>query len=193
MTKWIVGWRRNGWRTSDGKPVKNKALITYLRILLDLRFAMGQIVRLEHVKGHAGIEGNECADTQANLGAQLPQISEEPDWDAKRLAVEERIAAISRGPDQVELLEVMHKAPFLFFTVLTLLQGGTRNPGRVRWRRTLVPYPRYVRSKPGVTGIQGLSDEAVDVNFKRLLRGVEDSIAISRTEDTAEALHCRTY
>lgn len=24
MTKWIHGWKKNGWKTADGKPVKNK-------------------------------------------------------------------------------------------------------------------------------------------------------------------------
>ena len=63
MKTWIHGWKRNGWRTSDKKPVKNAELWQALD---------EQVVRHDvtwiWVKGHAGDPGNERADELANLG-----------------------------------------------------------------------------------------------------------------------------
>jgi len=63
MTQWIHGWRRNGWRTADKKPVKNAELWQ----LLEEQVARHE-VRWEWVKGHAGDPGNERADALANRG-----------------------------------------------------------------------------------------------------------------------------
>lgn len=63
MTSWIVGWKRNGWRTSDKKPVKNVELWQ----ALDAEVARHE-VRWVWVKGHAGDPGNERADELANRG-----------------------------------------------------------------------------------------------------------------------------
>ena len=63
ISAWIHNWKRNGWRTSDKKPVKNA----------DLWQALDQLAgqhRIEWlwVKGHAGHPGNEQADRLANRG-----------------------------------------------------------------------------------------------------------------------------
>jgi ribonuclease HI len=60
---WLAGWKRNGWRTSDKKPVKNEDL---WRRLDDA--AARHVVEWRWVKGHAGDPGNERADALANLG-----------------------------------------------------------------------------------------------------------------------------
>ena len=65
ITKWIVGWQRNGWRTSAKQPVKNEDLWRRLIAALD-----GHEVSWQWVKGHAGEEGNERADALARLGAE---------------------------------------------------------------------------------------------------------------------------
>jgi ribonuclease HI len=63
VTKWIAGWKRNGWRTSDKKAVKNQELWQ----ALDDAVAR-HTVRWVWVKGHAGDPGNERADALANKG-----------------------------------------------------------------------------------------------------------------------------
>ncbi len=63
ITRWIQGWKRNGWRTADKKPVKNAELWQELDALV----AQHEI-QWEWVKGHAGDPGNERADQLANLG-----------------------------------------------------------------------------------------------------------------------------
>lgn len=55
--------------------------------LFSSRQRSGQQVRLEHVRGHAGEEGNEGADALAVSGTRLQEV-EEPDWDALRLVLE---------------------------------------------------------------------------------------------------------
>jgi len=63
LTKWIHGWKRNGWRTADKKPVKN----------VELWQALDEAVQRHRidwhwVKGHAGDPMNERADELANEG-----------------------------------------------------------------------------------------------------------------------------
>ena len=63
ISEWIHGWKRNGWKTSDKKPVKNADLWQEL----DALAAKHQLEWL-WVKGHAGDPGNERADALANRG-----------------------------------------------------------------------------------------------------------------------------
>ena len=60
---WIAGWKRNGWKTSDRKPVKNIDLWQKLDSLREKHE-----VKWHWVKGHAGTDGNERADALANEG-----------------------------------------------------------------------------------------------------------------------------
>jgi len=57
ITEWIHSWKRNSWRTSDKKPVKNKELWTELDALSS-EFS----IKWEWIKGHAGNEFNEMCD-----------------------------------------------------------------------------------------------------------------------------------
>ena len=63
ITGWIHGWKRNGWKTADKKPVKNADLWERL-----------EAARAKHevtwhwVKGHAGYDMNERADALARAG-----------------------------------------------------------------------------------------------------------------------------
>lgn len=63
ISAWIHNWKRNGWRTSDKKPVKNAELWQQLDAL-----AQQHEVKWLWVKGHAGHPGNERADRLANRG-----------------------------------------------------------------------------------------------------------------------------
>ena len=63
ITQWIEGWKRNRWRTSAKKPVKNQDLWQ----LLD-ELTSRHEVTWEWVKGHSGHPDNEHADDLANRG-----------------------------------------------------------------------------------------------------------------------------
>ncbi len=63
VTKWIHGWKKNGWKTAGKKPVKNA----------DLWQALDEATRRHTiewvwVKGHNGDPGNERADALARAG-----------------------------------------------------------------------------------------------------------------------------
>ena len=64
LTKWIHGWRRNGWKTSDKKPVKNAELWQAL-----IEASAPHRVEWVWVKGHAGHPDNERADRLASDAA----------------------------------------------------------------------------------------------------------------------------
>ena len=64
LTKWIHGWLKNGWRTSDKKPVKNADLWQEL-----LAASKPHRVEWMWVKGHAGHPDNERADKLASEAA----------------------------------------------------------------------------------------------------------------------------
>jgi ribonuclease HI len=59
MTKWSIGWEKNGWTRKGNQELANKELIASMYSLYK-RLA-GNVV-LAHVKGHSGVEGNELAD-----------------------------------------------------------------------------------------------------------------------------------
>lgn len=60
ITEWIANWKRRGWLTAAKKPVKNQDLWQ----MLDAAMAPHE-VDWRWVKGHAGVPGNERADTLA--------------------------------------------------------------------------------------------------------------------------------
>ncbi|MAU97590.1 MAG: ribonuclease HI [Fulvimarina sp.] len=65
ITKWIFGWKKKGWRTADGKPVKNVELWQQLEAEKDRHD-----VTFHWVRGHAGHAENERADELARAGME---------------------------------------------------------------------------------------------------------------------------
>lgn len=62
VTEWMDTWKRNGWRTAQRKPVKNRDLWERL----DASLARHE-VDWHWVRGHSGHEDNERVDQEANL------------------------------------------------------------------------------------------------------------------------------
>jgi ribonuclease HI len=63
VTSWIHGWKRNGWKTSNKKPVKNVDLWQRIEAAQDTH-----AVTWKWIKGHAGHAENEHADELARAG-----------------------------------------------------------------------------------------------------------------------------
>ncbi len=62
---WIRTWQRNGWKTKDKAPVKNRELWEEI-----VRLTTLHRVQFEKVKGHSGDRFNERVDELANLALQ---------------------------------------------------------------------------------------------------------------------------
>lgn len=65
IERWINAWKRNGWKTSDRKPVKNADLWLELD-----RLAGAHDITWHWVRGHADTVGNQRADALANRGVE---------------------------------------------------------------------------------------------------------------------------
>jgi ribonuclease HI len=61
VTKWAYGWKSKGW-TKKGGEIKNLEII---KLSHELYERIKERVSIHHVKGHAGVEGNELADRMA--------------------------------------------------------------------------------------------------------------------------------
>ena len=74
ITSWIHGWKRNGWKTADRKPVKNVDLWQRLDAAI-----VRHTVRWHWVRGHAGHDLNERADELAREGIADVKAGHEED------------------------------------------------------------------------------------------------------------------
>ncbi|MFF8971730.1 ribonuclease H [Streptomyces sp. NPDC014995] len=70
VTTWLPGWKRNGWKTSAGKPVANQELVVRIDELLD-----GRTVDFRYVPAHQvdGDRLNDFADRAASQAASVQQ------------------------------------------------------------------------------------------------------------------------
>ena len=101
ISKWIHGWKRNGWKTADKKPVKNMDLWQRLDA------ALGEHdVHWHWVKGHAGHEMNERADRLAVAaiadharGAEIETLSPLPQGEGSMLEQAYRLFSRLSAPD----------------------------------------------------------------------------------------------
>lgn len=75
MTEFLPKWKHYGFKTLTGGEVKNIKLIKYLDWLLSQK----PYTKLEYVKAHRGIRGNEAADKSAKKGMMLPWVKVR-DW-----------------------------------------------------------------------------------------------------------------
>lgn len=73
LTVWIKDWKKNGWKSSSGKPVANQDIIMKIDEILEKN---KRKVKFTHVYSHTGKTdpqslGNQRADELANAGSRL--------------------------------------------------------------------------------------------------------------------------
>ncbi|MEO8637891.1 MAG: viroplasmin family protein [Candidatus Taylorbacteria bacterium] len=70
ITKWVFGWRMNGWKTKEKKDVLNRDLWAQLADLTE-----GANIEWKYVGGHVGVAGNERTDEIATLFADGEKVN----------------------------------------------------------------------------------------------------------------------
>ena len=73
ITRWVKGWKKNGWKTAKGEDVKNKEDLVILDNLIQTASSIHPYMDIKwtHVEGHSGIVGNEEADRLAVAGSKM--------------------------------------------------------------------------------------------------------------------------
>lgn len=66
LKEWMPGWKRNGWKTAEGKPVKNRELWVELDVLM-----VPHKISTHWVRGHSGHPQNERCDRMAVAARDL--------------------------------------------------------------------------------------------------------------------------
>ncbi|MEU5765217.1 ribonuclease H [Streptomyces asoensis] len=70
VTTWLPGWKRNGWKTSAGKPVANQELVVRIDELLD-----GRTVDFRYVPAHQ-VDGDPLNDFADRAASQAAVVQE---------------------------------------------------------------------------------------------------------------------
>ncbi|MDN3024327.1 ribonuclease H [Streptomyces sp. S.PB5] len=70
VTTWLPGWKRNGWKTSAGKPVANQELVVRIDELLD-----GRTVDFRYVPAHQ-VDGDRLNDFADRAASQAATVQE---------------------------------------------------------------------------------------------------------------------
>ncbi|MEV7499460.1 ribonuclease H [Streptomyces sp. NPDC093018] len=70
VTTWLPGWKRNGWKTSGGKPVANQELVVSIDALLE-----GRSVEFRYVPAHQ-VDGDPLNDFADRAASQAAVVQE---------------------------------------------------------------------------------------------------------------------
>ena len=89
ITNWAYGWKAKGWKKKGGE-IKNLVLIQKTHALYE---ELKDKINILHVKGHAGVEGNELADRMAVYAI----ISKSKKYQKYSYADKEEVLALKRG------------------------------------------------------------------------------------------------
>ncbi|AFY86045.1 ribonuclease HI [Chroococcidiopsis thermalis] len=95
VTKWVKGWKKKGWKTAQGKPVLNQDLWETLDRLNH------PSIEWRHVRGHAGIIGNERCDAIARAFAsgKPPHLQQQSASNSKATDAPNFLAPVSEVAD----------------------------------------------------------------------------------------------
>ncbi|MEU1255090.1 ribonuclease H family protein [Streptomyces chartreusis] len=101
VTTWLPGWKRNGWKTSAGKPVANQDLVVRIDELLDGRKVEFRYVPAHQVDGDplndfADRAASQAATVQQPAGSELGSPQPPPSPDTPQTKAPRRKAAAAR-------------------------------------------------------------------------------------------------
>ncbi|MEV7285152.1 ribonuclease H [Streptomyces sp. NPDC093252] len=104
VTTWLPGWKRNGWKTSSGKPVANQDLVVRIDELLDGRSVEFRYVPAHQVDGDplndfADRAASQAAVVQEGAGSDLGSPEPPPSPDTPKAAAPRRRPAARKSGD----------------------------------------------------------------------------------------------
>ncbi|NLG55140.1 MAG: ribonuclease HI [Rhodococcus sp.] len=117
-SEWLPGWKRKGWKTSSGAPVKNLELVQDIEQEITDREGP---VRFRWVRGHVGNHYNEIADTLAGEAARAAEA--EGQSAPTSVAVPEPIA-VQPAADRAKLAETAQTTAAPIKTPIAAVQAA---------------------------------------------------------------------
>lgn len=199
LTKWLPDWKRKGWKTAGGSPVRNRNLWETLESVVNALAAAGCPVTWEWVRGPADYPGNEMADKLAHEGADKALAAAAPaaaprivggvnvsEWhfngsSGDYLDFEREVIAFDdEGNSSVDLRLTFNAADRTAYMVLLRRNndGNTRELGdeiKMTWAhaRTLICH------RPDLLARLPFEDDAPDMSkpFEALLMGVPEHLS----------------
>ncbi|MBT2484341.1 MULTISPECIES: ribonuclease H [unclassified Microbacterium] len=166
VTKWMPGWKRRGWRKSDGGPVLNRDLLEGIDEAM-----RGRDVEFSWVKGHAGDELNEAADERANAAANAYKNKQEP----------RRGPGFTRGTDAGAAVAASAPIAASAAPASSAASVPTAVTARTGTTTTAPPEPLWAEASDLLDGLDAPSADPIDVRLT--LSGDEHA----RLRDRAEA------
>ena len=126
-TKWVKGWKKKGWKKSDGNPVQNQDLLETLDELNTRK------VTWQHVKGHAGNIGNERCDAIARAFAQgkNPSLQEFDSSNSQQSLSPTKQLNVAKVSDSHSISRIMNKETQEVSTLepdTTIMEPSTSTP-----------------------------------------------------------------
>lgn len=171
MTGWIFGWKRNGWKTADKKPVKN---VLDLWQRLDEAQARHK-VEWRWIKGHAGHAENERADELAREDmAPFKKRAQPHDGGGMTLLVAldfASVAVFALTGALVASRAQLDLVGFIFIACLTALGGGTLRDMLINRD------PVFWIGQPGYLAVASLAALVVFVAAPRLEEPLPGAVA----------------
>lgn len=108
------GWKKNGWKTKNGTPVKNLDLWQRLSDLLDKAETDGLKIELNWVKGHADSIGNNIADMYAVIGTNHSRNQFKDGWNPDIEGNLFDYSCISEFTPMSEFKKELNDRPFIY-------------------------------------------------------------------------------
>ncbi|BAZ30246.1 ribonuclease H [Cylindrospermum sp. NIES-4074] len=128
VTKWVQGWKKKGWKKSDGNPVQNQDLLETLDEL------NSRLVKWQHVRGHSGNIGNERCDVIARSFAngKIPSLQQLSSANAHKTlpkTSEINVAKVSDSDINSTIINTKSQESSTFASDITVMEPSTAPAG----------------------------------------------------------------
>ncbi len=156
VTKWLHGWKKNGWKTTTKQPVLHRELFEEIDARIDAHKKHGA-VHFQYVPGHVGVSGNERCDTIATSFAR----KDDPElYNGKLSDYAIDILNVGIDPTAMEKKDSIKKRSGPAYSYLSLVDG------KVKRHKTWAECEARVKGKPGVKYKKALTEAEEEAILK---------------------------